>query len=294
VPCDEAWDIASLLRGVGYHGWGGAGDFNRLLNQGGSLVVYIPMGVVCLRRLVAIRVAFMTHGLFAVGVGAMVLSLFDGLRSGLGPFHGRAALAANLLLVLQYPVLHSFGLTARGRRLLARLAPRAFARDLSASLYVAFASFQLLCVFALWSPTGVVLWEAQAGLRALSIGLYTGSWLLLAKAMQDAGLPVQMGFLGWRAVWRGEPPRYGPMPEQGLFRWCRQPVYIAFALTLWTGPRLTLDRLLIAIPWTAYCVLGPLLKERRYFALYGARFAAYRERVPYWLPRFSARSLARR
>ena len=251
-------------------------------------------GVTCLRRLIAIRFALLTHGLFAFGVGAMLFSLFNGLRWGLGPWHGHAALAANSLLALQYPVLHSFGLTDRGRRLLARLAPPAHAPNLSTSLYAAFASFQLLAVFVLWSPTGVVLWEAQGGLRALSIGLYAGSWLLLGKAMQDAGLPLQTGFLGWRAVWRGDPPRYGPMPEQGLFRWCRHPVYLAFALTLWTGPCVTLDRLLLAIPWTAYCVLGPLLKERRYLALYGARFAAYRERVPYWLPRFPSRSIAGR
>jgi len=244
-----------------------------------------------MRRVVALRVALVTHGMFALGVGAMVFSLFDGLRSGLGPFHGRAALAANSLLVIQYPILHSLGLTDRGRSLLGRLAPSAFARDLSSSLYVAFASFQLLCVFALWSPTGVVVWEAHGALRALSIALYAGSWLLLGKAMHDAGLGVQMGFLGWRAVWRGEPPRYGPMPEQGLFRWCRQPVYLAFALTLWTGPRITPDRLMLAIPWTAYCVLGPLLKERRYLALYGTRFDAYRKLVPYWWPRLPAREL---
>jgi hypothetical protein len=42
---------------------------------------------------------------------------------------------------------------------------------------------------------------------------------------------VQTGALGWRAIARGERPRYASFfPERGLFRVCRQPVYVAFAL----------------------------------------------------------------
>lgn len=65
----------------------------------------------------------------------------------------------------------------------------------------------------------------------------------------------------------------------------RQPVYLAFSLTLWTGPVWTADHLLIAVVWTIYCVVAPRHKERRYARQYGESFASYRAAVPYWIPR---------
>jgi protein-S-isoprenylcysteine O-methyltransferase Ste14 len=42
----------------------------------------------------------------------------------------------------------------------------------------------------------------------------------------------------------------------------------------------------LAVLLTAYCLLAPLLKERRFAARYGERFMAYRARVPYAMPRW--------
>ena len=107
----------------------------------------------------------------------------------------------------------------------------------------------------------------------------------LLKTMADAGLALQTGFLGWGAVVRGKAPSYRPFATGGSFRWVRQPVYVAFALTLWTAPVWTPDHLILALAWTAYCVLAPRHKERRYLAAYGEDFERYRQAVPYWLPR---------
>ena len=46
----------------------------------------------------------------------------------------------------------------------------------------------------------------------------------------------------------------------------------------------TPDQLVVAIVLTIYCLVGPLLKERRYQGFYGPAFELYRSRVPYWLP----------
>ena len=59
---------------------------------------------------------------------------------------------------------------------------------------------------------------------------------MLLKAVIDAGLALQTGFLGWWAAARGRAPLDPPMPLRGLFRPCRQPIYVAFTLTLWTVP----------------------------------------------------------
>jgi protein-S-isoprenylcysteine O-methyltransferase Ste14 len=49
-------------------------------------------------------------------------------------------------------------------------------------------------------------------------------------------------------------------------------------------PTWTPDQLVVAIAFTLYCLIGPLLKEARFRRIYGPAFDAYARRVPYWLP----------
>jgi hypothetical protein len=69
-----------------------------------------------------------------------------------------------------------------------------------------------------------------------------------------------------------------------LFRIVRQPIYVAFALTLWTVPTWTPDQLALAVVLTAYCLIAPMLKERRFRQRFGQNFLAYADKVPYLLP----------
>jgi protein-S-isoprenylcysteine O-methyltransferase Ste14 len=224
------------------------------------------------------------HTLFVAAIAAMIASLYVGMEGGLGRLHGCRALLANLALVLQFPIAHSFLLTPRGRRVLSQMAPREIAQDLSTTTYAIIASLQLLAVFLFWSPSGVTLWEAHGGLRLVFDVAYAMSWLFVARAIYDAGMALQTGALGWRAVVMGEKPRYPDFKPHGTFKFSRQPVYLAFALTLWTGPVLSLEKLLLAVLWTLYCVVGPLFKEARYVRIFGDLYRAYQDRVPYWLP----------
>ena len=105
------------------------------------------------------------HAAFAAAVALMARGLYTGMQSGGGTLAGASAWAANLLLTLQFPLLHSFLLTRRGRRLLARLAPLRLGERLSTTTYAGIASLQLLLVFTLWSPSGIVLWSAAGGAR---------------------------------------------------------------------------------------------------------------------------------
>jgi protein-S-isoprenylcysteine O-methyltransferase Ste14 len=146
------------------------------------------------------------------------------------------------------------------------------------------ASAQIGLLFLLWSPSGVVWWQAEGWLLYLWLGFYGTAWALLGIAMVDAGLSVQSGILGWWSLARDVRPNYPPMPTTGLFRLTRQPIYVAFTLTLWTVPRWTPDQLFLALALTAYCVLAPLHKERRFAGMFGEQWTAYRARVPYWLP----------
>ena len=113
---------------------------------------------------------------------------------------------------------------------------------------------------------------------------YATSWLILLKASFDAGAEVQSGALGWMSLLARIRPVFPDMPTQGLFRLIRQPIYVAFALTLWTVPVWTPDQMVLAVSFTAYCLIAPRLKERRFAARYGTRFDRYRNEVPYILP----------
>ncbi len=237
------------------------------------------------QRVFGVLYGTICHATFAVAISAMMYGLYSGMSSGLGRLQGTSALFVNAALLLQFPLLHSLLLTERGRRhVLSRLVPGRLGPSLATTTFATISSLQILSVFALWSFSDVVWWQPR-GLNLVLWGLaFCASWILLLKAMWDAGLAVQTGFHGWAAVARGTDPAKVRLSRSGTFRYVRQPVYVAFALTLWTGPVWTPDHLAIAVMWTAYCVFGPLLKERRYLQFYGEAFREYRNTVPYWLP----------
>ena len=237
-----------------------------------------------IERVVAVAYGVACHVLFVLGVGIMMFEMAFGMSRGLGTLPAPWRVAANGALLLQFPVLHSLLLSRGGRRLLGRLAPFGLGARLSTTTYVAIASVQVGLLFLLWTPSGVVWWRAGGFWLATTVALYAAAWLLLLKSIVDAGFPLQVGLLGWWAVARGRKPVYPPMPRRGLFRLCRQPIYVAFALTLWTVPRWTPDQLAVATVLTLYCLLGPLFKEARFLRAFGAEFVRYRRDIPYWLP----------
>lgn len=237
------------------------------------------------QRRVALAWGAVCHLSFLVAVTVMMAGLYTGMAHGLGPWRGSAAAVADLALMMQFPVAHSLLLSKRGRGVLAGLAPLGLGADLATTTYATIASWQLLLTFVLWSPIGEGGWTPDGAALVASSLLFGASWLLLLKTMTDAGLEVQTGFLGWGSVFRGRRPKFRAFNPRGTFRWVRQPIYVAFALILWTAPAWTLDRVLLATVWTAYCIIAPLHKERRYRVTHGELFERYRALVPYWLPR---------
>lgn len=241
------------------------------LGQAGRTVTALVYGLLC-------------HLCFALGVGAMIGGMYFGMTRACGTLAAPWSWVANLALLAQFPVLHSALLSTRGRRVLARLGPAGSGAQLAPTTFVVIAGLQLLALFALWSPSGVVWWRAHGIALVMVSLLYAMSWALLGWSMLSAGLGLQTGTIGWTALLAGRPPRYPPMPTTGLFRLVRQPIYVSFAMTLWTVPTWTPDQLVLAVVLTAYCVAGPRLKERRYRRIYAQAFDEYAQRVPYWLP----------
>lgn len=236
-------------------------------------------------RSISLLYGIICHSSFAVGVGLMIYSLYFGLPTILVSIEPPLAIIWNLLLVAQFPILHSFFLSSKGRSILSQLAPVSVRRELGTTLFAWFASTQLILVFGLWAGTGVVIWQPSHDIGWIFFSvLYTISWLLLLKSMNEASLSLQTGALGWWAVFRGRKAVYRKFCQSGLHSYVRNPIYISFALTLWTAPVWTWDRIALVVPWTIYCLVGPQLKENRYRKMYGQEYLEYQRRVPYWLP----------
>lgn len=236
------------------------------------------------RIALALCMGMLCHVVFAAAVLAMICAMYFGMSRSLGEVRWPWAALANAALVLQFPLGHSLLLTGRGGRLLARLLPGPHGDTVSTTTYAIIASTQLLCLFVFWTPSGIVWWRAEGTLLWWITAAYAGSWLVLIKASFDAGAEVQSGALGWMSLMGNVRPVFPDMPVQGLFRVVRQPIYLAFALTLWTVPIWTPDQLVLAICYTAYCILAPRLKERRFAKRYGQGFERYRTSVPYMFP----------
>lgn len=241
------------------------------------------------RVAVALVFGILVHAIFAAAVLAMILTMFSGMSLSLGTVPWPYAGMANAALLLQFPLLHSLLLSRRGSRWLAALVPGPHGETLATTTYAIIASLQLLALFALWTPSDIVWWQAEGSALYALTGAHAMAWLMLLKASFDAGAEVQSGALGWLSLLRNIQPRFPDMPTGGLFRVIRQPIYVAFALTLWTVPVWTPDQLALALTLTAYCLAAPRLKERRFEARYGARFRAYRRAVPYVIPSFKVR-----
>jgi methanethiol S-methyltransferase len=233
----------------------------------------------------ALAAGMVCHAIFGLAGLAMVSAMFNGMSISLGSVPWPWAILANAALILQFPIAHSLFLTRVGNRWLARLVPGEHGRTLATTTYATIASIQLLGLFALWTPSGIVWWQADGTVFVVLCAAYAASWIVLAKASFDAGAEVQSGALGWLSLLQNIRPVFPDMPTTGLFRVVRHPIYVGFILTLWTVPVWTPDQLAVALSSTAYCLAAPLLKERRFARLYGERFAVYRAQVPYVLPR---------
>ena len=140
----------------------------------GRIVLALGMGLIC-------------HALFAAGVLAMIVAMFFGLSESLGSVPWPWAFLANAALIVQFPMGHSLLLTGPGGRFMARLIPGHHGRALATTTYAIIASAQLLALFTLGTPSGIVWWRAEGAAFWAVTAAYGASWLLLLKASFDAG-----------------------------------------------------------------------------------------------------------
>jgi len=128
-----------------------------------------------------------------------------------------------------------------------------------------------------------------------------GGATLLLRALTTTGLDQITGFGPLWAFLNGKPVHpeseaQGPPPislrrprQQGPYAWVRHPENLAILLLIWGIPRMTVNRLTLALWTTLYAVVGSWHEDTRLLEAYGNAFARYRRTTPMLFPRLAPR-----
>jgi protein-S-isoprenylcysteine O-methyltransferase Ste14 len=195
---------------------------------------------------------------------------------------GLGYLAWLALYWLAYFVVHSLLASLAAKRSVARRWPRRM--PLYRLAFNAIALLLLLPAAALvhaWD--GPLLWRWTGGWWWLAQGVALVALLLFLHASRCYDTGEFLGLRQWRSNERRveDQERFRISPYH---RFVRHPWYALGLVMLWTR-QMDAAALVSACAITLYLLIGLRLEERKLLVLHGARYRAYRDRVPALLPR---------
>jgi methanethiol S-methyltransferase len=193
-----------------------------------------------------------------------------------------AALGTNLLLLGLFGVQHSVMARRGFKRWWTRVVPPAVER----STYVVATCAVLALMFWFWVPIAApVVSQVEHGAGvALLWGLFGLGWLLvlvstfLINHFELFGLQQVFARLTQRAL----PEAQFRTPL--LYRYVRHPLYVGLLLTFWSVPVMTAGRLLFALGFSSYILIGIAFEERDLLEQFGERYRTYRKQVGMLIP----------
>jgi protein-S-isoprenylcysteine O-methyltransferase Ste14 len=217
------------------------------------------------------------HALFAL----TVVRLFPFLRGGFPTPIGTAGgplgwFAIDAALALQFGVLHSVLLHPAVRKRLQRWVPG----PQYGCVFCAITCTSLLLTIVGWRPAPGVVYQLRGLAGAAVSAAFLLSWVGLVYSLSLTGLGYQTGWTPWWAWVRGRPAPRRQFEPRGAYRVLRHPVYLSMLGIIWLTPTLTSDRLLLGVVWTAYVMVGSILKDRRLVHFVGEPYREYQARVP--------------
>ena len=153
------------------------------------------------------------------------------------------------------------------------------------ALYSIASGIVLLSVVLLWQPTDHVLYRLHGLMRwfptAVSLAALAGfAWSVHSLRGFDP-----FGTLPLRAAMCGVRPPSSDLVVRGAYRHIRHPLYLFVLVLIWATPRLSTDRLLFNVLWTAWIVVGTWLEERDLLGDFGDTYRQYQGSVPMLIPR---------
>ena len=193
------------------------------------------------------------------------------------------AMTTDLLLLALFGLQHSVMARRGFKRWWTRLVPPAIER----STYLVATCVALALMFWLWVPIRApIVWQVESGAAgALLWGLFGLGWALaLASTFQINHLEL-FGLQQALAPLKGRSPPAAQFRTPLLYRCVRHPLYLGFLLTFWAVPAMTAGRLLFALGFSAYILIGIAFEERDLLAQFGERYRRYRAEVGMLIPR---------
>lgn len=241
----------------------------------------LPWVVARPRWLAGVVAGVATHVLFGFTVWHLFRFLSgepsvpsDGPR--LLPGEAAARLAGNAVAALAFALPHSALLHPTTRTWLRGLISPAFY-----GLFFCVATcLSLLAVIFTWQPSPQLLCEFTGLGRTVVRGAFYASWVALFYSLALTGLGWQTGLTPWLAWVRQQPQPRREFRVHGAYRWLRHPIYLSFLGLIWFNPRLTADRAILLVVWTAYIFVGSWLKDLRLARFVGEPYRDYQRAVP--------------
>ena len=195
------------------------------------------------------------------------------------------ALGTNLLLLAFFGIQHSVMARRSFKRWWTRVVPPAVER----STYVVATCAVLALMFWFWMPIEApVVWQVEHRVGvALLWSLFGLGWLVV---LLSTFLINHFELFGLQQVFARLRQRALPETEFRtplLYRFVRHPLYVGLLLSFWSVPVMTAGRLLFALGFSVYILIGIAFEERDLLAQFGERYRRYRAEVGMLLPRRS-------
>jgi len=152
------------------------------------------------------------------------------------------------------------------------------------AFYSAMSGVVLIILLVFWQQSDVAIWSATGLVRWVIHGLYAAGivgfwWGVVALKSFDA-----LGLRPLLAALRVKSLTSMPLSIRGPYRFVRHPHYICMLVFGWACPHFTLDRLLFAILWSGWVIVGSILEERDLVAEFGESYRTYQQAVPRLVP----------
>ena len=191
------------------------------------------------------------------------------------------AVIIDLALLTLFALQHSVMARPAFKRWWTRIVPKSAER----STYVLAASLCLALLLWQWRPLPGQIWSVQGAAADLLWALYALGWVLV---LVSTFLISHAHLFGLQQVYnrlRRRPPQDPPFQINGLYRYVRHPIMLGFIMVFWSAPEMSWSRLLFAAASTGYILVALQFEEHDLIGFFGARYRAYKARVPMLIPR---------
>lgn len=183
-----------------------------------------------------------------------------------------AAIAMNVTLLASFALSHSLMARRSFKEAFVRKLPEPTLR----STYTLVAAAMLSLLMWRWRPIPGVIWEVDSATGSgLLIALGVAGWILAAIAYYSIGHLELLGLRQAYRHFREQPPASADLVTTGIYRFLRNPMYIGFALGMWSTPRMTAGRLLLSASMTLYILIGLKYERRDLKKRFGDRYLEY-------------------